>query len=120
MSRHDSAFDVQTYVAKRNGMPGRAVAAAAILIVVWLVPAAVGFAFLLTPVRPHEPVFLRITPLASVSDDGVPRTFPVFVQERDAWTTLPQRQIGRVFLRRAPGSSEVSAISAVVPRFNLP
>jgi menaquinol-cytochrome c reductase iron-sulfur subunit len=58
---------------------------------------------------------IRVTTLASVPDDGVPRSFPIIADQVDAWTTYPSARIGAVYLRRTKGSSEIEALNATCP-----
>jgi menaquinol-cytochrome c reductase iron-sulfur subunit len=58
---------------------------------------------------------VRITTVAAVPDDGVPRQFPVIADRQDAWTRHPNEAIGAVYLRRQAGSNEVEAFNATCP-----
>src|SRR5689334_22638113 len=68
---------------------------------VGLVPAASGLAVLLDPLRRKKPAgsFIRITNLAALADDGVPRQFPVVAERLDAWNRSLE-PIGAVYLSR--------------------
>jgi len=78
-------------------------------------PVAAGVAVLVDPLTRSagEAKAIRVTSLAALPDDGVPRQFPVIVETRDdAWTRFVDEPIGAVFLLRKPGSSEVQAWNA--------
>jgi len=59
--------------------------------------------------------FLRVTDLASIPDDGLPRRFPVVADRVDAWTGFASEPIGAVYLRRSAGSKSVEALTATCP-----
>lgn len=90
-----------------------------VLIAVFLLfPAVVGAWFLLDPVLQVDTgprfVWVELTNLSNLSDDGVARKFVVRVPFRDAWS----RRVapgGAVYLTRAPRTDEVNAFSAVAP-----
>ncbi|MBI2825732.1 MAG: Rieske 2Fe-2S domain-containing protein [Planctomycetia bacterium] len=60
-------------------------------------------------------VFLKITSLDSLADDGTPREFPVIADRRDSWNSYPSEPIGAVYLRRIEGPAKVEAFSVVCP-----
>lgn len=80
-------------------------------------PVVAGIGTLLDPVlrggQGHQ--FLRVAALSAVPDDGVPRSFPVIADRVDAWTTQANQPVGRVFLRRLPGTETIEAVSATCP-----
>ena len=58
---------------------------------------------------------VRVTSLAALPDDGVPRQFPVIADRQDAWNRFPNEPIGAVYLRREQGSGQVEAFNATCP-----
>jgi len=82
-----------------------------------LTPVAAGLWAFLDPLRRGAGTarFLRVTDLASLPDDGVPRQFAVITDRVDAWTGFAAEPVGAVYLRREPGSREVRALSATCP-----
>lgn len=58
---------------------------------------------------------VRVAPLESVPDDGVPRQFPVIRPKKDAWHYSPDERVGAVFLLRQPSSQTVEAFNVVCP-----
>ena len=80
-------------------------------------PLAAGVVMFLDPVLRKDAALasIRIAPLAAVPDDGVPRPFAVLADCRDAWTTQLDQPIGKVYLRRQPGSDKVQAFNATCP-----
>lgn len=82
---------------------------------VGLVPLAAGLMVFFDPLRRRAGAgeFIRIAPLDSLPDDGVPRQFPVVADRDDAWNHYDAQPLGSVFLRRAGG--KVEALNAVCP-----
>ena len=77
---------------------------------------AVGLAFLHIPSSQAEQnPWVRVSSLAAISDDGIPHEVPLFAKQSDGWTKLPDRVVGRVFVRRVPGADRVLAIHPVTP-----
>src|SRR5579864_6002522 len=95
------------------GATRRGIIATLIGLVVGIFPFAAGVFTFANPLRKRkeegdEPGRLvRITTLAAVPDDGIPRQFPVIADRQDAWTRYPDEAIGAVYLRRQAGSKEV-------------
>ena len=77
-----------------------------------LAPVAVGVWSFLDPLRRKgaAAVFLPVTELSAIPDDGVPRQFAVVAERVDAWTGFPREPIGAVYLRREQGSRQVEAL----------
>lgn len=83
----------------RNSAKSLAVLLYALPIVAML---SIGVAFLLTP-EPTQPTWHAIARVADVPDDGHPVRLPVVSATYDAWSRLPERRIGAVFVRKLPG-----------------
>ena len=83
------------------------------------VPMLSGLAVLLDPLRKSKAAdgaeLVKIAPLESVPDDGVPRQFAVQKPKKDAWTYSPNERVGAVFLIRQSGSETVEAFNVVCP-----
>jgi menaquinol-cytochrome c reductase iron-sulfur subunit len=98
----------------RRGFIGQAVA---VLCggVALLVPAAVGVATFLNPLRQkcQSGQFMRLASLDVLPDDGTPRKVPVIADRTDAWNAYPAEPIGAVFLRRVGGT--VAALQVICP-----
>jgi menaquinol-cytochrome c reductase iron-sulfur subunit len=98
----------------RRGFFGRA---AAVLCggAALLVPAAVGVAAFLNPLRQQgrRGQFMRLASLDVLPEDGTPQKVPVVAERTDAWTQYPPEPIGAVFLRRAEG--KVDALQVICP-----
>ena len=84
--------------------------------VLGLVPLASGFLMLFDPVRRRSQAGQRVkvTSLAALPADGIPRKFPVIASRTDAWNKSPQVPIGAVYLRRS-GMDVVEAFNVVCP-----
>jgi len=82
-----------------------------------LVPMGVGVWAFLDPLRRRSAaaMFLPVTDLSAVPDDGVPRQFVVVADRTDAWTGFQAEPIGACYLARQPGKAEVRALSATCP-----
>ena len=80
-----------------------------------LIPAAVGVAAFLNPLRQKSQSgqFMRLAALDVLSDDGTPRKVPVIADRTDAWNTYPAEPIGAVFLRRT--GNQVEALQVICP-----
>jgi menaquinol-cytochrome c reductase iron-sulfur subunit len=70
--------------------------------VAMVVPAAVGVAAFLNPLRQKGQGggFVRLTSLDAVPQDGTPLKVPVIADRSDAWTHFAAEPVGAVFLRR--------------------
>ena len=105
------------------GATRRGIIATIIGAIVALFPFAAGLATFCNPLRSRkeggnadEPGRLvRVTTLAALPDDGIPRQFPVIADRQDAWTHYGDEAIGAVYLRRQSGSEEVEAFNATCP-----
>ena len=82
-----------------------------------LTPLGVGLAAFLHPLRKKADGggFVRVTTLAAVPDDGVPRKFAVVTDRVDAWTRFANEPVGAVFLRRQKGATTITALQAECP-----
>jgi menaquinol-cytochrome c reductase iron-sulfur subunit len=85
--------------------------------VITLIPAAAGLMVLLDPLRRKatlntDPV--KVTTLAALPDDGVPRKFPVLADKVDAWNKYRDVPIGAVYLRRT-SDGKIEALNVVCP-----
>jgi nitrite reductase/ring-hydroxylating ferredoxin subunit len=98
---------------------GFLVRAAAIVIgaIVTLVPLGAGLAVFCDPLfrKRGSAQLVRIATLDQVDDDGIPRPYPVVATRVDAWNRYPPLPVGLVFLRREPGTDQVSALNAKCP-----
>jgi menaquinol-cytochrome c reductase iron-sulfur subunit len=90
---------------------------------VGLVPAVVGLATFLNPLRKsvkekQRPIgsdaegFYRVTALNSLSE--IPQAFKIIADRKDAWNVYPKDSIGAVFLQRV-GAEEVRAFNVSCP-----
>ena len=74
--------------------------------------AGVSTAFLMTPVRVTcRSPWVWVAEVGSIPEDGTPIRVTVVERQRDAWTWMPERKLGYVFLRRVPETDEVVALS---------
>ncbi len=85
--------------------------------VITIVPALAGLMVLLDPLRrkgggPAEPI--KVTTLAALPDDGVPRKFSVLAEKTDAWNKYRNVPIGAVYLRRTK-DNKIEALNVVCP-----
>ncbi len=80
-----------------------------------LVPAAVGVAAFLNPLRQKGQGggWMRLATLDALPTDGTPQRVPVITDRTDAWTHFPAEPVGAVFLRRV--GNEVKALQVVCP-----
>ncbi len=110
MTARDSAPDPE-----RRGFCKR-LSAVVIGAVLGVVPLASGFLMLFDPVRRRAQAGqrVRVTSLASLPADGIPRKFPVIASRTDAWNKSPDVPIGAVYLRRR-GADAVEAFNVVCP-----
>ncbi len=86
---------------RRRFLAGVATAAAAGLAL--LAPLWSGLRVALDPLRrgrEGRAGFVRVTTLAALPEDGVPRKFPVVARRVDAWNTFASVPVGAVYLRR--------------------
>jgi menaquinol-cytochrome c reductase iron-sulfur subunit len=81
------------------------------------VPAAIGIAAFLNPLRQHGAAgrFVRLASLDTLPEDGTPRKISVIAERIDAWTRSPAQPIGAVFLRRVAGDVKVAAFQVQCP-----
>jgi menaquinol-cytochrome c reductase iron-sulfur subunit len=79
-------------------------------------PLFAGLMVLFDPLRRKSKAgaFLKVTTLASLPDDGVPRQFPVLSDRVDAWNKSRNVPIGAVYLRRT-GGDKIEALNVVCP-----
>lgn len=94
--------DSNDSTARRRFLAGVAAAGAAGLAL--LAPLWSGLRVVVDPLRrgrgQREANFVRVTTLAGLPDDGVPRKFPVVASRVDAWNTFASVPVGAVYLRR--------------------
>jgi Rieske Fe-S protein len=94
---------------------------------VGIVPAAIGLASLLDPLRRRSAVpkahqqgasakegFIRVAPLDGLTVGGPPQRFPVIADQVDAWNFTPDQPVGAVFLQRV-AENEVRCFNATCP-----
>ena len=85
--------------------------------VITVIPALAGLMVLLDPLRrkgggPSAPI--KVTTLAALPDDGVPRKFPVLADKTDAWNKYRNVPVGAVYLRRTK-DNKIEALNVVCP-----
>ena len=117
--------DSNDSTARRRFLTGVAAAGAAGLAL--LAPLWSGLRVVVDPLRrgrsQREANFVRVTTLAGLPDDGVPRKFPVVASRVDAWNTFASVPVGAVYLRRvaadglggADGADGLEAFNVVCP-----
>lgn len=101
---------------------------AAIGCLVAIFPFVAGWGVLFHPLRRRQDAkfgggaadggrFIRVCPLDSLDNDGVPQLFPVVTDVVDAWSRTPGQRIGSVFLTRtdADGKPSVACLSSTCP-----
>ena len=81
-----------------------------------LVPLGAGLAVFLDPLRRRGTAagFVKVTTLASVPPDGVPRRFTVLADQVNAWSRRSAVRVGAVFLRRA-SENDLRAFNVTCP-----
>ena len=81
-----------------------------------LVPVVGGLIVAADPLRRKAAAAraIRVTTLAALPADGVPRRFPVTATKTDAWTHFPAAPVGAVYLRRV-NDQKVEALNVVCP-----
>ena len=91
-------------------------AAAVIGALVGIFPVLAGLTVILDPLRRKSQAggFVRVTSLAALPNDGVPRRFSVLSERTDAWNKFPETPIGAVYLRRT-GETSAEALNVVCP-----
>jgi len=85
--------------------------------VITVIPALAGLMVLLDPLRRKgggaaSPI--KVTTLAALPDDGVPRKFSVLADKTDAWNKYRNVPIGAVYLRRTK-DNKIEALNVVCP-----
>lgn len=90
--------------------------AAGLGILATLVPFAGGLIVATDPLRRKAAAAraVRVTTLAALPADGVPRRFPIVATKTDAWTRFNAAPVGAVYLRRT-GDQMVEALNVVCP-----
>lgn len=80
------------------------------------VPAGVGLAVFLDPLRARRDAtgWSQVTRLAALPADGLPRRFTVVADRVNAWNKTPAVPVGAVYLRRT-GETAVQAFNVVCP-----
>ncbi len=81
-----------------------------------LAPVAAGLTVFLDPLRRRGTAgsFVKVTSLAGLPADGVPRRFMIYADQVNAWTRRSQVRVGAVYLRRT-GPTDVQALSVTCP-----
>lgn len=81
-----------------------------------LAPPLAGLPMILDPLRRKsaEGRLVKVTSLAALPNDGLPRKFAVLADRTDAWNKFPNTPIGAVYLRRTP-EGKVEALNVVCP-----
>jgi menaquinol-cytochrome c reductase iron-sulfur subunit len=82
----------------------------------FVAPIFAGLMVLLDPLRRKAAAggAIKVTTLAALPDDGVPRKFPVLADQVDAWNKYRNVPIGAVYLRRT-SDGKVEALNVVCP-----
>lgn len=95
---------------RRNFFAGLAAGAAGLL------PALTGLGVLLDPLRRKSQLgkAIRITSLAALPADGIPRKFSVLTDRSDAWNRFGKIPVGAVYLRRS-NTNRIEALNVVCP-----
>jgi menaquinol-cytochrome c reductase iron-sulfur subunit len=77
-----------------------------------LVLAVPGVAYIVSPLRKteREESFETLTRLKQL-DVGVPRSFAIIAERRDAWVKYPREPVGSVWLIRQPDGAEPAVIA---------
>jgi menaquinol-cytochrome c reductase iron-sulfur subunit len=90
--------------------------AGGLAILAGLVPVGAGLTVFLDPLRRRGTVggFVKVTSLASVPPDGVPRRFVVLAEQVNAWNRRSGVRVGAVFLRRT-GEQDLRALNVTCP-----
>ena len=81
-----------------------------------LVLAVPGVAYIVSPLRKkgREESFETLTRLKEL-EVGVPRSFAIIEERRDAWVKYPREPVGSVWLIRQPDKEAVIALSSECP-----
>jgi menaquinol-cytochrome c reductase iron-sulfur subunit len=85
-----------------------------------LVPVIAGLRTFLDPLKrkngaaASDAALIKVTTLAALPADGVPRKFPVLADKTDAWNKFVNVPIGAVYLRRM-ANDRVEALNVVCP-----
>ena len=81
-----------------------------------LAPAAVGLRVIFDPLRRQSATAasVKVTSLAALPADGIPRKFPVLADRVDAWNKFTNVPIGAVYLRRTK-DDQVKALHVACP-----
>ena len=85
--------------------------------VITVIPALAGLMVLLDPLRRKgggTATPIKVTTLAALPDDGVPRKFSVLADKTDAWNKYRNVPIGAVYLRRTK-DNKIEALNVVCP-----
>jgi Rieske Fe-S protein len=117
-----SALDASIPPAPRRGFI-KQFAAGAVGVLVGIIPAAVGLATFLNPLRKSvqekqrpegcdKDGFYNVTPLAALS--VTPQAFKIIADRKDAWNLFPKEAIGAVFLS-LDGENRVRAFNVSCP-----
>ena len=99
---------------RRNFLRGF-LAAGSGLVAALLAPLA-GLGVLLDPLRRKSTLGkpIRVTTLAALPSDGVPRKFPIVADRTDAWNKFQKVPIGAIYLRRTEAST-IEAFNVACP-----
>lgn len=81
-------------------------------VLIFATVAGAGIAFVMSPVWATPPSRWRwVAEIAWLGEDGTPIRVAVTERQRDAWTWLPERILGYIFVRRNPATGEIVALS---------
>ena len=80
-----------------------------------LVPLVSGLVMFFDPLRKKAKAgeFVFVASLTALTEDGLPRKFPVIAAHSDAWNKFPPAPVGAVYLRRV--GKAVEALNVVCP-----
>ena len=80
-----------------------------------LVPLVSGLVMFFDPLRKKAKAgeFVFVASLTALSEDGLPRKFPVIAGHTDAWNKFPPAPVGAVYFRRT--GKTVEALNVVCP-----
>lgn len=91
-------------------------ATAVISAVIGIIPGLAGLTVIFDPLLRKSSAggFVRVTSLAALPNDGLPRRFSVMADRSDVWNKFPDTPIGAVYLRRT-GETSAEALNVVCP-----
>ncbi len=91
--------------------------AAALGMVVAVIPGLAGLAVFLDPLRRQGAAggrLIRVAAIGAIPADGTPAKFAVVADKTDAWNKFTETPVGAVYLRRV-GADKIVALNVVCP-----